>query len=128
MKLVCATLLAFVLVTPAAHAGSAEEAARHDAADRPDGLRVVAATEDSVTVRWNASTDNSGRILRYQVNGVYHEGNSTQKTITGLVPNYTLTVRVLAVDPTENYSALSAPLAATTAPDVTAPPRPGTCG
>ena len=37
MKLVCcATLLAFVLVTPAAHAGSAQaQAARHDAADRP---------------------------------------------------------------------------------------------
>ena len=29
-------------------------------------------TEDSVTLRWNASTDNSGSILRYQVTGVYH--------------------------------------------------------
>ena len=65
----------------------------------PTGLRVVAATDDSVTVRWNASTDNSGTILRYQVNGIYHAGTSTQKTISFLVPNYTLTVRVQAVDP-----------------------------
>jgi chitodextrinase len=125
MKLVCATLLAFVLVTPAAYAGPPKKPRDTTPPTVPTGLRVVAATEDSVTVRWNASTDNSGRILRYQVNGVYHEGNSTQKTITGLVPNYTLTVRVLAVDPTENYSGLSAPLAATTAPDVTAPTTPG---
>ncbi len=129
MKLVkvgCATLLAFALITPAAHAGWPSKPPRDTTPPTvPTGLRVVAATEDSVTVRWNASTDNSGRILRYQVNGVYHEGTSTEKTITGLVPSYTLTVRVLAVDPTENYSALSAPLAATTAPDVTAPTTPG---
>ena len=91
----------------------------------PTGLRVVAATDDSVTVRWNASTDNSGRILRYQVNGVYHDGTSTQKTITGLVPNWTLAVRVVAVDPSENESAPSAPLTATTLPDVIAPTAPG---
>ena len=38
MKLVwCATLLAFALITPAAHAGPPKpQAARHDAADRPD--------------------------------------------------------------------------------------------
>ena len=53
---------------------------------------MVAATEDSVTLRWNASTDNSGSILRVSRSGIYHPGNSTQKTITGLVPNYTQTV------------------------------------
>ncbi len=125
MKLVCATLLAFVLVTPAAYAGPPKKPRDTTPPTVPTGLRVVAATDDSVTVRWNASTDNSGKILRYQVNGVYHDGNSTQKTIDFLVPNYTLTVRVVAVDPSENYSALSAPLAATTAPDVIAPTTPG---
>jgi len=131
MKLVkgcCATLLAFALIAPAAQAAwpKPPKPPRDTTPPTvPTGLRVVAATDDSVTVRWNASTDNSGRILRYQVNGIYHEGNSTQKTITGLVPNYTLTVRVVAVDPTENESAPSAPLMATTAPDVIAPTTPG---
>ena len=123
MKLACcATLLAFVLITPAADAKPPRDTTPPTT---PTGLRVVARTDDSVTVRWNASTDNSGRILRYQVNGIYHPGTSTEKTITGLVPNYTLTVRVQAVDPSENYSALSEPLAATTAPDVIAPTTPG---
>ena len=72
------------------------------AADRtppsvPTGLRVVSATEDSITLRWNPSTDNSGRIQRYQVNGIYHDGSSTTKTMTGLVPNYSVTYRVVAV-------------------------------
>ena len=125
VKVGCATLLAFALITPAAHAAWPPKPRDSTPPTVPTGLRVVAATDDSVTVRWNASTDNSGKILRYQVNGVYHDGTSTQKTITGLVPNYTLTVRVLAVDPSENYSALSAPLVATTAPDVIAPTTPG---
>jgi len=129
MKLVkvgCATLLAFALITPTANAQWWKPKPRDTTPPTvPTNLHVVARTDDSVTVRWNASTDNSGRILRYQVNGIYHEGNSTQKTITGLVPNYTLTVRVVAVDPTENESAPSAPLMATTAPDVIAPTTPG---
>ena len=57
--------------------------------------------------------------------GVWHPGNSTVKTITGLVPNYTQTYRVYAVDASGNESALSAPLTATTARDVTAPTTPG---
>jgi len=124
MKLVCATLLAFVLVTPAAHAGPQKKPRDTTPPTVPTNVRVVARTDDSVTIRWNASTDNSGTILRYQVNGVYHPGNSTEKTISFLVPNYTFTVRVQAVDPTENYSALSEPLQATTAPDVIAPTNP----
>ena len=131
MKLVkgcCATLLAFALIAPAAQAAwprPPKPPRDTTPPSVPTGLRVVSATDDSVTVRWNASTDNSGRILRYQVNGVYHEGNSTQKTITVLVPNWTLEVRVVAVDPSENYSAQSAPLMATTLPDVIAPTTPG---
>ena len=87
----------------------------------PTGLRVVSVTEDSVTLRWNASTDNSGRIQRYVVNGIYHDGASTTKTMTGLVPDYSVTYRVVAVDAAGNSSAPSAPLTATTARDTTAP-------
>jgi chitodextrinase len=125
MKLVCATLLAFMLVTPAAHAWPPKKPRDTTPPTVPTGLRVVSVTEDSVTVRWNASTDNSGKILRYVVNGLFHSGTSTEKTLEGLVPGYTLDVRVKAVDPSENESALSAPLSVTTAPDVTPPTTPG---
>ena len=76
MKLLLVTLVALLCLPASAFA----------ARDRtpptvPTGLRVVAVTEDSVTLRWNASTDNSGKIHAYLVNGVYHPGTSTQKTI-----------------------------------------------
>jgi chitodextrinase len=85
----------------------------------------VSVTEDSITLSWNASTDNSGSIHHYVVSpGMWHPGDSTTKTMTGLVPNYTITYRVSAVDATGNESAQSAPLTATTAPDVTPPTAP----
>ena len=72
MKLVmgcCATLLAFVLIAPAAHAGWPPSRPPRDTTPPtvPTGLRVVSATEDSLTLRWNASTDNSGSIHHYVV-------------------------------------------------------------
>jgi len=88
-------------------------------------VRVVSVTEDSVTIAWNASTDNSGRIHAYIAGGYYHPGNSTTKTFTGLVPNWTVTYRVQAMDPSGNTSAASAPLTVTTLPDRTAPTTPG---
>ena len=54
MKLVmigCATLLAFALVAPAAHAGWPPKPPRDTTPPTtPTNLRVVAATEDSVTL------------------------------------------------------------------------------
>lgn len=127
MKIVCATLLAFLFVAPAAHGWPKAKPKPRDTTPPsvPTNLRVVAVTEDSVTVRWDASTDNSGTILRYVVNGLFHSGSSTEKTLTGLVPGYTFDVRIKAVDPSENESALSAPLTVTTAPDLTPPTTPG---
>jgi hypothetical protein len=40
-------------------------AARPDASDRADGLRITAVTEDSISLAWSASTDNSGSIHHY---------------------------------------------------------------
>jgi chitodextrinase len=128
MKLVmgsCATLLAFALITPAATAGP-RPPRDTTPPSVPTGLRVVSVTEDSVTLAWNASTDNSGSIHHYVVSpGSWHPGDSTTKTVTGLVPNYTQTYRVSAVDAAGNDSGQSAPLTATTARDVTAPTTPG---
>jgi chitinase len=106
------------------------------AADRtppsaPTNVRVTGATEDSLTVTWNPATDNSARIQSYIVYpshwdgaGVYHPGTSTTTVLTGLVPSFTISVRVQAIDAAGNRSALSAPGAGTTAPDVTAPTAP----
>ncbi len=116
---VAAVLLAFAVLAPSAMA----------ARDRtppsiPTGLRVVAVTEDSITIAWNASKDNSGKIHAYIAGGIYHPGNSTTKTFTGLVPNWTVTYRVQAMDPSGNTSDVSAPLTVTTLPDRTAPTTP----
>ena len=63
MKLVCcATLLAFALMVPAA---CGEAPRDRTPPSVPTGLRVVSVTEDSVTIAWNASTDNSGKIHAY---------------------------------------------------------------
>ena len=117
---VAAVLLGFAVLAPSAMA----------ARDRtppsiPTGLRVVSVTEDSITIAWNASKDNSGKIHAYIAGGIYHPGNSTTKTFTGLVPNWTVTYRVQAMDPSGNTSDVSAPLTVTTLPDRTAPTTPG---
>jgi hypothetical protein len=129
MKLVmgcCATLLALVLIAPAAHAGGPQPPKRDTTPPTvPTGLRVASVTEDSVTLTWNASTDNSGSIHHYVVSpGSYHPGNSTTKTIGFLVPSWSQTYRVSAADASGNESAPSAPVTAITAPDLTAPTAP----
>ena len=112
--------LAVVLIAVAAAAAVLAPAASAAARDRtppstPTNVRVVAVTEDTITIAWNASTDNSGKIHAYIAGGIYHPGNSTTKTFTGLVPSWTQTYRVQAMDPSGNVSGLSAPVTATTA-------------
>jgi hypothetical protein len=126
LAVTCSTVLAvFAVAVPSASAAGRDRTPP----STPTNVRVAAVTEDSISVSWNRSTDNSGRILRYVVHysgwGTYHPGNSTTKTITGLVPNHTISVRVQAYDPSENASGLSAPVSGTTAPDVTPPTAPG---
>ena len=116
----CAVLLVFAVLAPAA------SAAKRDTTppSTPTNVRVVAVTEDSITIAWNASTDNSGRLHAYIAGGIYHPADSTTKTFGGLVPNTTRTYRVQAMDPSGNLSPLSEPVTATTARDTTAPTIP----
>ena len=113
-----------VLVVSAVLAPAASAARDRTPPSTPTGLRVVSVTEDSITIAWNASKDNSGKIHAYIAGGIYHPGNSTTKTFTGLVPNWTVTYRVQAMDPSGNTSGLSEPLTVTTLPDRTAPTTP----
>jgi chitodextrinase len=123
-RLACCAVLAVAVLAVAAPAASA---ARRDTTPptTPTNVRVVAVTEDSITIAWNASTDDSGKIHAYIAGGIYHDGNSTTKTFSWLVPNWTVTYRVQAMDAAGNLSALSEPVTGTTAPDVTPPTAPG---
>jgi chitodextrinase len=116
--------VAAVLVVSAVLAPSAMAARDRTPPTTPTGLKVVSVTEDSITISWNKSTDNSGKIHAYIAGGIYHSGTSTTKTFTGLVPNWTVTYRVQAMDPSGNTSGLSEPLTVTTLPDRTAPTTP----
>jgi chitodextrinase len=117
----CAVLLVSAVLAPTASAGPRRDTTPPST---PTGVRVVSVTEDSITIAWNASTDNSGKIHAYIAGGIYHPGDSTTKTFGSLVPNTTRTYRVQAIDPSGNMSGLSDPVTATTSPDVTAPTTP----
>ena len=115
-----AVLAAFAVLAPSASAGKRD----NQPPTTPTNVRVVSVTEDTITIAWNASTDNSGKIHAYIAGGIYHPGDSTTKTFTGLVPKTTRTYRVQAIDPSGNMSPLSEPVTATTASDTTAPTTP----
>jgi chitodextrinase len=117
----CAVLLAFAVLAPSASAKPRRDSKPPTA---PTNVRVVAVTEDSITIAWDASTDDSGRLHAYIAGGIYHPPDSTTKTFTGLVPDTTRTYYVQAMDASGNLSALSEPVTATTLPDTTAPTTP----
>ncbi|MFI5728508.1 PQQ-dependent sugar dehydrogenase [Kribbella sp. NPDC051587] len=76
----------------------------------PGNLRSTGATANSVSLAWNASTDNSGSIAGYDVyqgaTKVATTGSLTT-TVTGLTPNTSYTFTVKARDPDGNASAAS---------------------
>ena len=117
----CAVLLAVAALAPSASAGPRRD---NRPPTTPTNVRVVAVTEDSITIAWNASTDDSGRLHAYIAGGIYHPPDSTTKTFTGLVPNTTRTYYVQAMDQSGNLSPVSEPVTATTASDTTAPTTP----
>ena len=100
----------------------------------PTNVRITAATEDTISLAWTASTDNSGSIHHYVtcysgwlIPGAYCIWGSPvppAKTITGLVAGTEFTFQVKAVDAAGNESALSSPVTGYTAPDVTPPSTP----
>ncbi|GII91471.1 glycosyl hydrolase family 18 protein [Sinosporangium siamense] len=87
----------------------------------PANLRVTGTSGSTISLAWNASTDNSGQIKDYRV---YEgttivatvAGTSTITTITGLQPNSPHTYTVTARDDANNESAKSSPVTGTTGP------------
>src|SRR2546429_9511258 len=86
----------------------------HDATapTAPTGLSVAAVTPTTLTLSWNAATDNV-RVTGYQVyvNGtLLLSSSSTSVQITDLTPDFTRSFTVSAFDTAGNVWAPSAPL------------------
>jgi chitodextrinase len=82
----------------------------------PTGLTVTGHTSSSVSLSWNASTDDVS-VSGYQVrvNGSTALATTgTTATVTGLAPSTTYSFAVIATDPAGNLSQPSATVSATT--------------
>jgi chitodextrinase len=97
----------------------------------PTNLRVTSLGQTSVTLAWDASTDNSGSVT-YSVNkdgqGLTVPRGQTSYTIDWLSAGRTYTFYVTAVDSSLNTSGKSNILSVTTPPDTQAPPAPTLSG
>ena len=86
----------------------------------PSGLSSPSKTSTSVSLSWNASTDNPGGsgIAGYDVlqsGAIVGSPTTTSFTVTGLAANTAFSFQVRARDNANNASAPSAPLSVTTA-------------
>lgn len=81
----------------------------------PDNVRSTGKSSSSVSLAWNASTDNVG-VTGYTVSygTTSFNTNATSATISGLAPSTAYTFTVKAYDAAGNVSAASAPLSVTT--------------
>ena len=130
----CVVLAVLGGAAPAASAPRPKKPQDVTAPTVPTNVHITATTEDTISLAWNASTDDSGSIHHYvtcysgyMIPGAYCIWGSPvppAKTVTGLVPGKEFTFRVKAVDAAGNESALSSPVTGTTAPDVTPPTAP----
>lgn len=94
----------------------------------PGNLRVTVTTPSSVTLAWNASTDNSGSFY-YVIQPVggwpmWTPRTQTSRIVSGLQPQTTHSYNVYAVDNAGNRSALSNTVTVTTLADTTPPTAP----
>jgi chitodextrinase len=96
----------------------------------PTNLRITATTQTTVTLAWNASTDNSGnfsyRVVHISPFNTYEVGlpqTQTTLTVRNLWPQTTYSFRVYAIDAASNRSGNSNTVSHTPPPD-TVPPSP----
>ncbi|SHF11059.1 glycoside hydrolase family 18 chitinase [Streptoalloteichus hindustanus] len=93
----------------------------------PTNLKVTAATSDSVSLSWTASTDNVGVTLYEIVRNGAKTGVSkgTEYRESGLTPDTEYSYQVRALDARGNQSALSTAVTARTQPSDDPGPGPG---
>lgn len=113
-RLVFATAAA-ALLTAVLFSGRTASAAKADksAPTTPTGLLVTAITSNTVSLKWNASTDNSGKFsYRVKVNSLNNATSTletvsqsqTTYTVQYMVPFYSYSFAVYAVDGSGNRS------------------------
>ncbi|TWP51067.1 cellulase family glycosylhydrolase [Lentzea tibetensis] len=85
-----------------------------EAPSQPQNLRSTGKTSNSVTLEWDASTDNVG-VSGYVLSGG-QTATGTTATVGGLQPNTAYTFTVQARDAAGNLSPASAPVSVTTSP------------
>ena len=120
-----------VLVVALGFTGSASAGWRRDSQPptAPTNVRVAGATASSVTVAWNASTDNVGVAGYYVYNGGTRfrvSASTLNYTFTGLTCGTTVNVSVVAYDRAGNRSAPGTATVATAACPDAQPPTPPT--
>src|SRR6266508_1613022 len=84
----------------------------------PTNLHITGVTSSSISLAWNASTDNVG-VVAYRIREgdlVRLNPTGTTATVTGLSPNTTHTFTVTALDAAGNESARSNTATGTTSP------------
>lgn len=96
-----------------------------EAPSAPANLQA-SAQGTTVSISWNASTDNGGSIAQYVAYSGSSEvaryaGSATSGSVTGLGPNTTYTLTLKAVDGSGNVSGASNSASVTTGEGVTAP-------
>jgi chitodextrinase len=108
-----ALALALTLLAVAPAAASAADRTKPTT---PGNLRVTATTATSVSLAWNASTDNSGSVTYRIREGLFAQRTTSQTsfTWTGLQPSSTYRFTVSASDPSGNRSAESNQVTVTT--------------
>jgi chitodextrinase len=93
----------------------------------PANLAATSVTEQSVSLSWSPSTDNSGRFI-YLISGagttVSVSQAQTSHTLAGLQAGKTYTIRVYAKDAAGNLSKSSNPVTVTLPGQVAAPTKP----
>jgi chitodextrinase len=123
-------VLAFVLVSAAPAKRPPPPPSDRQAPTTPTNLRITASSATSISLAWNASTDNSTNWWYcVQVDGAgCYRVNPPQTTFTHpkLAPNRTTTWTVVALDSAGNRSGSSNSVTYTTPPDVTPPSPPPT--
>lgn len=105
--------------------GEAEEA-DSQAPTAPQNVTIEEVTFETVTLSWEASTDNKG-VAKYNVivDGEYYTAvSSTTVTVEGLDPGVTYEFTVTAADAAGNVSDVSTPVEGTTNADEEAPTVP----
>lgn len=120
-----------LLLTLALGLGVAPVAAARDRIPptTPKNLRVTGLTPHSVSLAWTPSTDNSGSVTYIiccaNVSSETFPGPaSTHVYSNGLEPGRSFTLRIVAVDPSGNYSGYSNTVTFTLPRDTTPPGKP----